>query len=213
MQNLKSSISVGRSGASLAEVLSPLCSPLKEAVEHLLKSVNSALARDPERASDHMCQAASLLNLNPLDLRAVALITHSDTNSSGCVRGGLARWQIRRIVNYIEENLEMRRVRMEDLAGLINLSPSHFSRAFRRSLGHSPRTFVIRRRVAKAQRLMLGGEIPLSQIAILCGFSDQSHFSRTFHKNVGESPGAWRRARSTQTSAILDETSGETGHS
>jgi AraC-like DNA-binding protein len=196
MDNFNGDINIGASGTSLAEVLSPLCSPLKEVVEHLLKSVRFALAHDPERASDHMCRAASLLSLNPLDLRAVALVTHSDTNMSSYVRGGLARWQIRRIVNHIDENLEMHRLSMEDLASLIHLSPSHFCRVFRRSLGYSPRNFVIRRRIAKAQRLMLGGGTPLSQIAISCGFADQSHFSRAFHKNVGESPAAWRRARS-----------------
>jgi AraC-like DNA-binding protein len=143
-------------------------------------------------------RAASVLKLNPLDLHAAASITHSDTNSSGRVRGGLAGWQIRRIVNHIEENLEMGRLSLEELASLIRLSPSHFCRAFRTSLGHSPRAFVIRRRVAKAQRLMMGGEIPLCQIAVLCGFSDQSHFCRAFHKNVGESPAAWRRARSPE---------------
>jgi AraC-like DNA-binding protein len=201
---------VGAGGAALAEILSPLCSPLKEAVEHLLKSVNSALARDPQRASDHMCRAAVLLNLDPLDLRAVALVTHSDTNTPGHIRGGLARWQIRRVVTHIEENLETSRLRMEDLASLVHLSPSHFCRVFHRSVGYPPRAFVIRRRIAKAQQLMLGGEISLSQVAILCGFSDQSHFCRAFQKNVGESPSAWRRARSARKSVPLDMTGGET---
>jgi AraC-like DNA-binding protein len=199
MQNLKCDVPVGASCESFAEILSPLCSPIKEAVEHLLKSVNSALARDPAQASDHMCRAAALLNLNPLHLRAAALITHSDPNRSTSVRGGLTSWQIRRIVEHIEENLEMRQgLSVEDLASLVHLSPSYFCRVFRRSSGYSPGTFVMRRRIAKAQELMLGGKIPLSQIAIQCGFSDQSHFCKAFHKNVGESHAAWRRARSRE---------------
>ena len=77
----------------------------------------------------------------------------------------------------------------------MRLSPAHFSRAFRTSFGCSPLEYVTRRRMERAQGLMLSTDIPLSQIALDCGFADQAHFSRLFRRVVGESPRVWRRAR------------------
>ncbi len=53
----------------------------------------------------------------------------------------------------------------------------------------------MQRRVAMAQRLMLGTSEQLSRIALSCGMSDQSHLTRWFRRIVGETPAAWRRAR------------------
>jgi AraC-like DNA-binding protein len=57
------------------------------------------------------------------------------------------------------------------------------------------RAAVIRRRVERAQGLMLSTDAPLSAIALDCGLADQAHLSRLFRRIVGESPRAWRRAR------------------
>jgi len=113
------------------------------------------------------------------------------------VGGGLTRWQVRRVINYIDAHLEIRALRSGELAALIGYSPSYFHRAFSRCMGESPRMFVMQRRVAKAQQLIRDNSLPLCQIAIVCGFADQSHFSRVFHKLVGENPGAWRRCHAT----------------
>jgi AraC-like DNA-binding protein len=75
------------------------------------------------------------------------------------------------------------------------LSAGHFSRTFRNSFGCSPLQYVMRRRMERAQGLMLSTNIPLAQIALDCGLSDQAHFSRLFRRIVGECPREWRRAR------------------
>jgi AraC family transcriptional regulator len=109
-------------------------------------------------------------------------------------RGGLAPWQIRRVTEYIEEHLASS-IRLQDLAGIARLSHSHFCRAFKESLGHPAHAYVMRRRVQRAQGLMLTTAESLSQIAALCGMADQAHFCKLFRRLVGESPNAWRRAR------------------
>jgi AraC family transcriptional regulator len=109
-------------------------------------------------------------------------------------RGGLAPWQIRRVTEYIEEHLASS-IRLQDLAGIARLSHSHFCRAFKESLGHPAHAYVMRRRVQRAQGLMLTTPESLSQIAALCGMADQAHFCKLFRRLVGESPNAWRRAR------------------
>ena len=110
------------------------------------------------------------------------------------VRGGLSPWQIRKVTSHVDANLD-RPIRNEELATLVRLNPSHFGRAFRNSLGEPPHEYVIRRRVERAQGLMLSTDASLSEIALDCGLADQSHLTRLFRRIVGESPRAWRRAR------------------
>ena len=118
-------------------------------------------------------------------------------------RGGLAPWQVRRVTEHIEEHLSST-IRLQDLAGIARLSHSHFCRAFKESLGHPAHAYVMRRRVHRAQGLMLTTTESLSQIAALCGMADQAHFCKLFRRLVGESPNAWRRARRQAVAAKTD---------
>ena len=110
------------------------------------------------------------------------------------VRGGLAPWQIRKLITYVGVNLD-RTITTRCLAEVARLSSFHFCRAFRDSFGVSPHGYVIRRRMERAQGLMLTTKASLGQIAADCGLADQAHFNKLFRKFAGESPGAWRRAR------------------
>jgi AraC family transcriptional regulator len=109
------------------------------------------------------------------------------------VRGGLAAWQERRVKEMLAENLDGD-VSLADLAKECRLSTAHFSRAFRQSLGMSPHQWLIERRVVTAKELLRSGKISLSDVALTCGFADQSHFTRVFTRCAGISPGAYRRA-------------------
>ena len=108
------------------------------------------------------------------------------------VQGGLAPWQARRVSAYISEHL-YRRIRNTELAQLASLSESHFSRAFRRTFGATPASYIAARRMERAQSQMLHSTDALASIALGCGLADQSHFNRMFRRIVGTSPGAWRR--------------------
>ncbi len=80
-----------------------------------------------------------------------------------------------------------------DMASHIRLSPSHFSRSFRATLRMTPHSYLMLRRLTKAQALMATSDMPLSQIALATGFSDQSHLSRRFHEKLGLTPSSFRR--------------------
>jgi len=112
--------------------------------------------------------------------------------------GGLARWQARRALTYIEAHLESR-LDVPLLAKLVSFSKSHFSRAFKQSLGLPPMTYVKLRRVEKAKTLMTSTNQQLTEIALICGFADQSHLNRSFRRVLGVSPGRWRRTNVTIT--------------
>jgi AraC-like DNA-binding protein len=108
-------------------------------------------------------------------------------------RGGLAPWQVRRAKEILCTNLDGR-VQLKEVARECRLSVSHFSRAFRRSMGVAPHNWLLTRRVEVAKEKLRDDRLSLSDVALACGFADQSHLTRVFTRMVGISPGAWRRA-------------------
>jgi AraC family transcriptional regulator len=109
-----------------------------------------------------------------------------------CLQGGLSPWQAKRIGSYIEDNLGSN-IRATDLAGILQLSTSHFFRAFRNSFGVTPLAYIMKRRILRAQEMMLSSRCSLLRIALECGMCDQAHFTRVFRRIVGINPKAWRR--------------------
>jgi len=107
-------------------------------------------------------------------------------------RGGLARWQERRAKEIIAANLAGD-VPLTQLARECGLSTGHFSRAFKDTTGIPPHQWLLRQRIENAMRLLRSQQLSLPEVALACGFSDQSHFTRVFTKLSGTSPGAWRR--------------------
>lgn len=148
----------------------------------LLSDAKAALVSDRAFARACVARALALLHEDPAPV----------SGTSTCPQGGLAGWQVRRAVEYIEAHLESR-IRVKGLAALTRLSASHFSRAFKRSFGQAPMTYVTRQRVKLAQRLLLTTEDSMCQIALACGMCDQAHLTRVFRRVVGDSPTAWRR--------------------
>jgi AraC family transcriptional regulator len=113
-------------------------------------------------------------------------------------RGGLAPWQAQLVSRYIREHLSSS-IRIATLAQMVQLSVSHFFRAFRCSFAESPRSYIERRRVMRGQQLMLNSDFSLAEIALEIGMCDQAHFCRTFRRVVGINPNAWRRQNLSQS--------------
>jgi transcriptional regulator GlxA family with amidase domain len=175
-----------------------------------MEAAGNVLEGDRESAQAHVVRALAMLHgeqvsRTPLEtpLHAPLRTPPSPAGRDGTARGGLAPWQVRRVTDYIEAHLATT-IRLEELARLARLSHSHFCRAFKESLGHPAHAFVMRRRVQRAQGLMLTTGESLSQIAAQCGMADQAHFCKLFRRLVGESPNAWRRARRSRDDAHID---------
>jgi AraC-like DNA-binding protein len=107
-------------------------------------------------------------------------------------RLGLTARQLRHSLEYIEANLSQD-VGLADVANASTVSVSSLTRGFKTALGISPHRWLLNRRIALAQRLIYKGATPLNEVAISCGFTDQSHLTRVFVRSVGSSPAVWRR--------------------
>jgi AraC family transcriptional regulator len=107
-------------------------------------------------------------------------------------RGGLAAWQLNRARDLINVNLA-HDPSIAEIAHECGLSSGYFARAFKRSTGIPPYRWLTKMRVERAKELLKDPRCELAEIALHCGFVDQSHFTRVFSRSEGYSPGRWLR--------------------
>jgi AraC-like DNA-binding protein len=156
----------------------------------LVADASDALDDDREAARTLLLRARLLLHSSDLQPSYQSARQRS--------RPVLAPWQMRRVVEHIDANLDTS-LPVRELASIIGLSPSYFSRAFKGACGQTPHAFIMDRRLARARREMLRGAEPLAQIAVACGFADQAHLGRVFQRSAGLTPAAWRRVNTSRT--------------
>jgi transcriptional regulator of acetoin/glycerol metabolism/AraC-like DNA-binding protein len=106
-------------------------------------------------------------------------------------RGGLPPGLTRRMREYIDAHIS-ENISLDVMAEMAALSVFHFARAFRQSFGVPPHSYLVRRRVEHAHRLLQQTELALSEIALSTGFSDHSHFAKHFRRVTGMTPSAAR---------------------
>jgi AraC family transcriptional regulator len=108
------------------------------------------------------------------------------------IRGGLSARKQKLIVEYIEQHVA-EEISLRALARLANLSPYHFARAFRHSVGEPPHRYHMIRRMKRAQDLLLRSTLQVTQIGVRIGFSETSSFTRAHRRYAGVTPSEFRR--------------------
>lgn len=161
-------------------------------VRHLLSSLLPFMA-DPKQANS--------LFLDHVVLAMTAHVAHAyagmQTNAR-ILRGGLAPWQERRAKELMSASLN-EELSLGRLAAACGLSSRHFARAFLVSTGMPPHCWLTGQRVERAKQLLNSQTLSLVEVAMVCGFADQSHFTRVFKAVVGVTPGEWRRIDAVRT--------------
>jgi AraC family transcriptional regulator len=111
------------------------------------------------------------------------------------ISGGLAEWQRRKAVAYIEEHLAQP-IYLAALADLVGLSTCYFCRAFRQSCGMPPQRYQLRRRIERAKTYLAKHAASVTDVSLAVGYSDTSAFCTAFRRITGLTPSAYRRSLS-----------------
>jgi len=127
-----------------------------------------------------------------LDERLSTTIEASIDSIERINKGLLSRERKRRVLDYIEENMDQT-MSLLAIANVAAMSPYHFSRSFKRTMGVSPIRYVWQRRVEAAKRMLIEDTQSLAMVALNCGFKSQSHFTTLFKHKTGMTPAAYRR--------------------
>lgn len=106
-------------------------------------------------------------------------------------RLGISPAVLARVLAFIDAEMA-RPLRVSDLAGVARLSPFHFARMFRHSVGRAPHAYVTARRMAAASELLATTALPIAEISRRVGFRTQAHFTGVFRVQVGMTPGRYR---------------------
>ncbi len=107
-------------------------------------------------------------------------------------KGGLATWQLKRVLEVIEADLAGE-LTLAALAAACRLSPFHFARAFRRSTGQPPHAYVTNRRIARAKDLLADLGASVIDVAVAVGYDNPGHFAKVFRRSTGATPSGYRR--------------------
>lgn len=105
--------------------------------------------------------------------------------------GGLSKPQLLQVTDYINDCLG-EDIKLSDLGELLRMSKFQFSRRFKRSMGIAPYQYILQQRLEKAKHLLKETELPVMEIAMLCGFSSHSHLGKLIRQHTGLSPKNYR---------------------
>jgi AraC family transcriptional regulator len=109
------------------------------------------------------------------------------------LRGGLAGWQQRNVTAYIEEHVADQ-IQLSTLAQIARLSPYHFCRAFKRSMGLPPHRFHATRRIERAKAMLAKGSMSITEVGFALGFAQTSSFTAAFRRVTGMTPTEYQRS-------------------
>jgi AraC family transcriptional regulator len=157
----------------------------------LIRSIGQALAAELDSGQPNgKLYAESLVNA-----LAVHLLRHYSTDSmvADLQFGGLPAHKLRRVTEFIDENLE-NDLSLAEIAQAADLSPYHFARSFKQTTGMTPIHFLMQRRIEYAKFMLTESELPIVEVGLSAGFKNQSHFTTLFRKFTTMTPKAYRNA-------------------
>lgn len=106
--------------------------------------------------------------------------------------GSLAPWQTKRTIECIRDNLA-HHFTLSELARAVGLSPFHFVRAFKSSVGVAPHRYLLERRIERARVLLATTTLSITDVGSQVGYDDPGYFSRIFRREVSLTPSRYRQ--------------------
>lgn len=161
-------------------------------------TVDRALAPLSRLLMDRVLQRDRLarLELDTLGMLACAHVLRcwSVSRSTGEMRGRLGAWQVKRATSFLMAHIDSD-VGLADVAAHVGLSPFHFNRAFKRTIGVSPHRYLLLRRLDRAKALLATTALSVTAVAARVGYSDPNQLGRLFRNELGITPTEYRRQR------------------
>lgn len=158
------------------------------AVNKLMDLLRLSLSEPPNHSAlkvDYLSRA----------LVADVLARHvSSAQQQQAMRAGerLTPRQGRLVAEYIRERLDSN-ISISELASVLGVGRTIFARRFKGLFKQTPHQYLMEARIRRAQDLLATTNLPMPEIAVACGFSDQAHFSMRFKQATGETPTTYRR--------------------
>lgn len=140
--------------------------------------------------SNYICDVQNFKSLDELN-QWLAKVLGRFTSSIFDLSEAKHSDMIKRVIAYIRGNY-MNKISLNDISEHVNLSVSHLSKVFREELSCNLGAYINQVRIENAKLFLLSGNIPLTEVAYLSGFEDQSYFSKVFKKFTGSTPGKYR---------------------
>ena len=131
---------------------------------------------------ESLCNALAVYLLNRYAVRRYPAVTY---------RGGLPGYRLRRVLDYIGDNLA-EDLSLGRLAAVVDMSPHYFAELFKKSTGQSPHEYIVLQRIERAKLKISHANCSIIEAGIEAGFPNPSHFARVFRKLVGTSPSGFR---------------------
>ena len=92
-----------------------------------------------------------------------------------------------RVKQYVRSSVG-KDISRKDVADRMYLNPDYLDRVFKKETGMSVNRFITTEKVNMAKKLLNKGELSVSEVASLCGYTNLSGFSAMFKKETGENP-------------------------
>lgn len=178
---------------SKEEKIFPEVKEYYEKIEKKMKEMNACTAKEElAKNAAYLQIKASLLELLSVLYQNQCLTYMKE------VRGGdeTAIENLKKVISYLNENYASP-VRLEQLAGLINMNPQYLCRYFKRNTGKTITEFINEIRIEKAARALLETEDKIITIAQNTGFENAGYFIRRFKKEKGMTPSEYRKSQNS----------------
>jgi len=164
--------------------ISPRLSARDPLIEHVVRALAAELAAP---------SPAARLYADGLAVALASRLLQGFATTPWRLAQTLSKPQLRRIVDYVEANLDAE-LTLPELAAVAGVSVPHLTTLFRRTMGRSVHRYVVERRVQRARALLLAGERSIARVAYETGFAHQSHLARWMRRLLGVTPAEVLRA-------------------
>lgn len=162
--------------------------------ELALTAYNPQIYDTKSRLADSARRFDALAEAEKMYIRGAVLILLSRFIEHATLKAAAVDRRLEPVLKYIDSHIDSA-ISLDRLAAEAAVSKQYLIRLFRHSFGTTPVAYMNRRRIEKAQLLLLTTVLPVKEIAYSLGFSDSSYFDRLFKKRTGCTPQKYREER------------------